>query len=193
MARTKKPKIPPTKYVKVGSIKENPDNPRIIKDEAFQKLVKSIKNFPQMLTVRPVVINSDKMILGGNRRFQAAIEAGRKEVPTITVEEWTDEQEAEFIIKDNVSSGEWNHEMLSEQWDAELLDAWGLENFKPDDVNLDDFFEEDEEGNIPATREGKHLIVFDFDDEKQYEKVKSELNKKKDSKEVTLCKLLGIE
>lgn len=113
--------------VPIGSIKQNPDNPRIIKDENFKKLVKSIKEFPEMLTLRPIVVNSDMVILGGNMRHKACIEAGLKEVPIIQATSLTDAQQKEFIIKDNVSGGEWDWTMLIEQYDEDQLTEWGLE------------------------------------------------------------------
>lgn len=120
MAKTKpniETTLPGIEIVPIGSIKQNTDNPRIIKDENFKKLVKSIKEFPEMLQLRPIVVNSDMIILGGNMRYKACIEAGLKEVPIIQATSLTDAQQKEFIIKDNVSGGEWDWEMLIEQYD----------------------------------------------------------------------------
>jgi DNA modification methylase len=113
--------------MKIGDIKPNPSNPRIIKDDKFAKLVQSIKDFPQMLELRPIVINSDNIVLGGNMRLRACKEAGLKEVPVMRADDLTPEQQAEFIIKDNVGFGEWDWEMLANEWEAEKLNEWGLD------------------------------------------------------------------
>lgn len=115
------------KKVKISDIKSNPNNPRVIKDDKFGKLVKSIKEFPKMLDIRPIVVNSDMIVLGGNMRLKACKEAGIKEVPIIFADDLTEEQQREFIIKDNVGFGEWDWEMLANEWDNEQLDEWGLD------------------------------------------------------------------
>jgi DNA modification methylase len=107
-------------------IKLNPNNPRIIKDDKFKKLVQSIKDFPEMLDIRPIVVNKEGIILGGNMRFKACIEAGIKEPPHVVVD-LTEEQQKEFLIKDNVSGGEWDWGALASEWDVEQLDSWGLD------------------------------------------------------------------
>jgi DNA modification methylase len=116
-----------SRKVKISEVKSNPNNPRQIKDDKFAKLVKSIKDFPEMLDIRPIVVNADMVVLGGNMRFKACKEAGLKEVPIIVAENLTDEQQKEFIIKDNVSGGEWDWDMLANEWEVEQLDAWGLD------------------------------------------------------------------
>jgi len=113
--------------VKISEVKSNPNNPRIIKDDKFQKLVKSIKEFPEMLNIRPIVVNADMVVLGGNMRLKACKEAGIKEVAIIKADELTDEQQKQFIIKDNVGFGEWDWEDLANNWDAEQLTDWGLD------------------------------------------------------------------
>ena len=110
----------------IDKIKRNPNNPRIIKDDKFEKLVKSIKDFPQMLEIRPIVVNDDMIVLGGNMRLKACQEAGLKEVHIIKASNLTEEQQKEFIIKDNVGFGEWDWDMMANEWDAELLNEWGL-------------------------------------------------------------------
>jgi DNA modification methylase len=112
--------------VKISTVKSNPNNPRVIKDDKFDKLVQSIKDFPQMLEIRPIVVNDDMIVLGGNMRLKACKEAGLKEVPIIKASDLTEEQQREFIIKDNVGFGEWDWEQLKE-WDGEELEAWGLD------------------------------------------------------------------
>jgi ParB-like chromosome segregation protein Spo0J len=112
---------------KIGDVKTNPNNPRTIKDDKFKKLVKSIKDFPEMLELRPIVVNSEGIVLGGNMRLKACKEAGLKEVPVIRAENLTEEQQKEFIIKDNVGFGEWDWEDLNNNWNAEELTEWGLD------------------------------------------------------------------
>jgi len=134
--------------VKVGEIKPNPNNPRIIKDDKFKKLVKSIQEFPQMLNIRPIVVNDDMVVLGGNMRLKACKEAGLKELPIIKASSLTEEQQKEFIIKDNVGFGEWDWESIANEWDAEQLTEWGLDipDFKPiqAEAQEDDFEVPDE-------------------------------------------------
>jgi len=114
------------KLIPIKDIKPNPNNPRVIKDEKFAKLVQSIKDLPEMAEVRPVVVNTDMVVLGGNMRLKAMREAGWKEVP-IEVVDWDEDKQRQFIIKDNVSGGEWDWEMLANQWDVEQLEEWGLD------------------------------------------------------------------
>ena len=132
--------------VKISEVKNNPNNPRLIKDDKFKKLVKSIKEFPQMLELRPIVVNDDMIVLGGNMRLKACKEAGLKEVPIIKASDLTDEQQKEFIVKDNVGFGEWDWDVLANEWDAVQLEEWGLDGF-PFDAELeaeeDDYTEPD--------------------------------------------------
>jgi ParB-like chromosome segregation protein Spo0J len=116
-----------TKTVKISDIKTNPNNPRLIKDDKFKKLVKSIQDFPQMLEIRPIVVNQDMIVLGGNMRLKACKEAGLKEIPIIYADDLTEDQQRQFIIKDNVGFGEWDWEMIANEWNAEQLDEWGLD------------------------------------------------------------------
>ena len=117
--------------VKISQIKANPKNPRIIKDDKFKKLIKSIKDFPEMLEKRQLVCFTDTdgklVVLGGNMRLKASKEVGLKELSIILADEWTEEQKAEFLIKDNLGFGEWDWQQLSSEWDTELLDEWGLD------------------------------------------------------------------
>ena len=115
------------KKVKLTEIKNNPNNPRILKDDKFTKLVKSIKEFPKMLEIRPIVVNSDMIVLGGNMRLKACKEAGLKEVPIVLADDLTEDEQKQFIIKDNVGFGEWDWEMLANEWEADLLEEWGLD------------------------------------------------------------------
>ena len=111
----------------ITDIISNPNNPRIIKDDKFKKLCQSIKEFPEMLELRPIVIDENNMVLGGNMRLKACIEVGLKEVPTIQAKDLTEEQKKEFIIKDNVGFGEWNWDDLANEWNVEDLSNWGLD------------------------------------------------------------------
>jgi ParB-like chromosome segregation protein Spo0J len=128
--------------VSVNKIKVNPNNPRLIKDDKFAKLVQSIKDFPEMLEIRPIVVNDDMIILGGNMRFKACKEAGLKEVSIIKASGLSAEKQREFLIKDNVSGGEWDWGIL-EKWDALQLDAWGID-VPIFDTNINDIEEVEE-------------------------------------------------
>ena len=111
---------------KISDIKLNPNNPRLIKDDKFKKLVQSIKDFPEMLNIRPIVVNNDMIILGGNMRYRACKEAGIKEIPVI-VTDLSEDKQREFLIKDNVSGGEWDWDMIANEWDELELIEWGVD------------------------------------------------------------------
>ena len=113
--------------VKINAIKTNPKNPRLIKDDKFKKLVKSIQEFPQMLELRPIVVDENNIILGGNMRYKACIEAGLKEIFILKAEDLTEQQKDEFIVKDNVGFGEWDWDILANEWDTDKLTEWGLD------------------------------------------------------------------
>jgi len=115
-----------SELVSISDIYANPSNPRTIKDESFKKLVNSVKEFPKMLEIRPIVVDADGMILGGNKRFDACIAAKLTEVHIVRAETLTEEEQRRFIIADNVSFGDWDYDSLS-GWDAAELEAWGLE------------------------------------------------------------------
>jgi hypothetical protein len=116
-----------SELIPISKVKANPNNPRIIKDEKFKKLVKSIQEFPQMLEIRPIVVNEEMIVLGGNMRLKACQEAGLKQVHIIKASELTEEQQKEFIIKDNVGFGEWDWNDLANNWDSDKLEEWGLD------------------------------------------------------------------
>ena len=113
--------------VKIETVKPNPNNPRLIKDDKFRKLVKSINEFPEMLQLRPIIVNSDMVALGGNMRLKACKEAGLKEVYIIKASNLTEAQQAEFIIKDNVGFGEWDWDLIANEYDEHDLRSWGLD------------------------------------------------------------------
>ena len=115
------------KNVKLSEIKSNPNNPRIIKDDKFRKLVNSIQEFPKMLEIRPIVVNADMIVLGGNMRLKACKEAGLKEVPIIFANDLTEDEQKQFIIKDNIGFGEWDWDMIANQWDSVELQEWGFD------------------------------------------------------------------
>jgi ParB-like chromosome segregation protein Spo0J len=111
----------------ITQIKPNPNNPRLIKDHKFKQLVKSIQDFPQMLELRPIVIDENNMVLGGNMRLKACLEAGMTDVPVIHANNLTEAQKKEFIIKDNISFGEHDFDILANEWNILELDEWGLD------------------------------------------------------------------
>lgn len=112
--------------IRVANLKPNPNNPRIIKDEKFAKLVESIRNFPEMLEARPIVVNKDMVVLGGNMRLKALIDAGLTEAP-VEIVDWDAEKQAQFVIKDNVSFGDWDWDNLANEWETTDLETWGLD------------------------------------------------------------------
>lgn len=113
--------------VDIKLVKANKDNPRIIRDENFEKLVESIRAFPEMLNIRPIVVNEEMVTLGGNMRLKACKAAGLDRVPIIRANNLTEDQQREFIIKDNVGYGEWDWDILANEWDADKLVEWGLD------------------------------------------------------------------
>ncbi len=134
--------------VSISSIKENDANPRFINKHKFQKLVNSVKEFPEMLSLRPIVVDKDNIILGGNMRYKACKEIGLKEVYIIQAADLDDKKAQEFIIKDNVGFGEWDWDVLANDWDTDLLEDWGL------DLNIDnaiDDLEEDDDIELPQS------------------------------------------
>tara|TARA_R110002020_G_scaffold159248_8_gene342940 strand:- start:1621 stop:2247 length:627 start_codon:yes stop_codon:yes gene_type:complete len=134
--------------VKVSKLKLNPDNPRVIKGYKFEKLVQSIQEFPEMLKLRPIVVDENNIILGGNMRYKASVEAGLKEVYAIQADNLSEKQKREFIIKDNVGFGEWDWDMLANNWDTDSLEDWGL------DLNIDNAInelEEDDDIELPQS------------------------------------------
>jgi len=169
------------KLVKITDVKPNPKNPRIIKDGKFQKLVKSIQEFPDMLNKRPLIVFTDVdnkyVVLGGNMRLKALNELKFKEIPVIIADEWTEEQKAEFLIKDNVGFGEWDWDSLANEWDAEKLDDWGLDVPKIAD------YEEIEPSGFDLTQ--KWFLNIEFENEQECEKWYNSL-----IEEVLICKIV---
>ena len=150
--------------VDIRQIRPNPDNPRVIKDGKFQKLVKSITELPQMLELRPVVVNRDMIVLGGNMRLKACEAAGLTEVPVIFAENLTPEQEREFIIKDNSSFGEWDWDLLANELDVDQLQEWGMD-IGGFDLSPDEF---DESFELPdGDKSPFQQMTFTMADEQQ--------------------------
>jgi DNA modification methylase len=136
-----------TQKVSIKEVIPNKSNPRIIKDDKFKKLVQSIKDFPQMLEIRPIVVDENNIILGGNMRFKACIEAGLKEIYILKAEDLTEQQKDEFIVKDNVGFGEWDWDILANEWDTDKLQDWGLD--LPLDVSVEELEAEEDDYEIP--------------------------------------------
>jgi len=179
----------------VKNIKPNPNNPRVIKDEKFRKLVKSIKDFPEMLQKRPLVcftdIDGKYVVLGGNMRLKASIEVGLKELPIILADDWTQEQRAQFLIKDNVGFGEWDWEQLQSEWDTEQLEDWGLDVPSWNEGSETDYSEKNKEIDVDSF-EDKMKMTFDFSSE-EYTFVRDALSKLNANKEIAILNLLGYE
>jgi len=158
--------------IKLSGIKKNPNNPRIIKDDKFNKLVKSIKEFPKMMELRPMVINNDDIVLGGNMRLKALQELNYKEVPDEWVkraDELTEDEQRRFIIADNVGFGEHDWEVLANEWDAAELEDWGLD--------IPGFDEKTNEDDIGENIEMTFKIEVSCENEEQQEKTYNELLK----------------
>jgi ParB-like chromosome segregation protein Spo0J len=170
----------------ISKVKANPNNPRIIKDDKFQKLVKSIQDFPQMLEIRPIVVNEEMIVLGGNMRLKACQEAGLKEVHIIKASDLTEEQQKEFIIKDNVGFGEWDWNELANVWDNEKLNEWGLD-VPVFEGNLDEFFNQPQEEQKQDS--GKITLEYTLE---ECERVKIELLKHGKTPEDAVFNLLGL-
>jgi|TARA_R100000084_G_scaffold109301_1_gene75500 ParB-like chromosome segregation protein Spo0J len=154
--------------IDIKKIIANNENPRTIKNEKFDKLCESIKNFPEMMEIRPIVVNDNYEILGGNMRFRACKVVGLKKVPIIKAKNLTEEQQKEFIIKDNVNAGQWDWDMLGNEWDSLKLGDWGMDVWQPEkEVDysiLDDFEMDDELENKEKNVKKGVLIEFNPED-----------------------------
>ena len=168
--------------VGINKIFENPANPRSINKQKFQKLVNSVKEFPEMLSLRPIVVNGDMVILGGNMRYKACKEIGLKEVYIIQAADLTDKQAEEFIIKDNVGFGDWDWDMLANGWDTKQLKDWGMDVWQPEedvDYSLLDEIDLDEEIKTLYDQTKKSIILeyptelFELEVKELYDKIKN--------------------
>lgn len=174
--------------VKISQVKENKDNPRYIKDSKFNKLVKSIKEFPEMLKLRPIVVNSDMIVLGGNMRLKACKEAGLKEVYILKADELTPEQQKEFVIKDNASFGEWDWDLLANEWNSVELEDWGVDNWQ----NIDDIETSDEFTLPDGDKEPFQQMTFTLADA-QAEVIKNAIADVKKTEEYNYVETFGNE
>lgn len=179
--------------IKITNIKLNPKNPRIIKDDKFTKLVKSITDFPQMLEKRPLVCFTDTdgkfVVLGGNMRLKAAKEVGLKELPVVLADDWTEEQKNEFLIKDNVGFGEWQWDELAADWAAQQLQDWGLDlpGFDLNSDNLGTDF------NLPdGDKAPFQQMTFTLADE-QADQIKIAIDEIKETEEYKYAETMGNE
>ena len=159
--------------VKISEVKLNPNNPRLIKDDKFKKLVRSIKDFPEMLNIRPIVVNKDMIILGGNMRYKACKEAGLKEIPII-ITDLSEEKQREFLIKDNTSGGEWDWEVLANEWNSEELESWGLDI---PELKAIDESEEGDEIKIPKSLQvipkKEYILIMADEDSEEWQELQS--------------------
>ena len=180
--------------MKLSDIKKNPNNPRLVKDDKFRKLCKSIEEFPQMMELRPIVVDADGVILGGNMRYEAIKANGMREVPDAWVkraDELTEEQKREFVVKDNVGFGEWDWDVLANEWDDLPLDDWGLD--VPDaDIGMDEAEAVDGFSLKDGDREPFQNMSFTFADE-QAERVKAAIAEMKASDEYKYAETFGNE
>ena len=166
--------------VKINSIQSNLKNPRIIKDHKFKKLVKSIKEFPEMLELRPIVVDENNLILGGNMRHKACIEAGLKEVYIKIAKGLTVEQKQEFIIKDNVGFGDWEWDILGNEWNSVQLSEWGLDVWQNEDDLEEPLFHEltEENKNKPSVIKITFANINDLQNaEKEIAQIVNKYNK----------------
>lgn len=151
--------------VKITDIHPNPKNPRLIKGDKFKKLVQSLKDFPEMTEVREIVVNKDHIILGGNMRYKAMLEAGWTEAP-VKVVDWSQEKQDEFVIKDNVAFGEMDWDAIANEWSELPLEDWGLDlpvGFGDEEVEEDEAPEVSSEPAISKLGEiyqlGRHRVM----------------------------------
>ena len=159
--------------IKIYKIKGNPKNPRIIKNDKFKKLVKSIQEFPEMLEKRPIVVDEDMMVLGGNMRLKASKEAGLKEVWIDIAKGWTQEQKDEFIVKDNVGFGEWEWDILANEWDSVILAEWGVDVWQNEDDT-----QNNDVNDISDNITEEYRIEIELSSEIEQQQVFNELTKK---------------
>ena len=153
--------------LKINELKPNESNPRIIKEAKFKKLVKSIKDFPEMLELRPIILDENNVILGGNMRYKACVAAGLKEVPVKIAKGLTEEQKEEFIVKDNVGFGEWDWDVLGNEWNNEKLGEWGMDVWQPEEAVDYSVLDDLDLGSTLSEKEAgvKRAIQIEFEPE----------------------------
>ena len=173
--------------VKISQVKNNPNNPRVIKNNDFNKLVKSIKESPWMLQLRSIIVNDDNIVLGGNQRLRACKEAGLKEVYIIKASSLTEEQQREFIVKDNLSSGEWDWDALANEFDMQSLNDWGLKL----PLQIEDSDEFGTAFDLPdGDKEPFQQMTFTLADE-QADQVRNAIEDIKRTEEYKYCETMG--
>lgn len=172
--------------VAIGEVKLSPYNPRVIKNDKFKKLMKSIMEFPEMLELRPMVVDEDMIVLGGNMRLRACMELGIQEVPVVKATGLTDEQKKEFVIKDNAAFGEWDWDLLANQWEIQDLSDWGLDipaSYFDEDVEPQfDMDELDKDLDTYINSKVKQITMY-FDNQ-QYEYALAKLQEIMDEREL---------
>jgi len=171
----------------ISKVRPNSENPRYIKDEKFKKLVQSLRDFPEMANVRPIVVNKEMVVLGGNMRLKAMQEAGWKEVP-VEIVDWSEEKQREFIIKDNVGFGEWDWDELANTWNSVELEDWGLDSWQ----NMDDIDTTDEFTLPSGDKEPFQQMTFTLADE-QAEQIKNAIADIKQTEEYKYVETMGNE
>ena len=151
--------------VKITQVRPNENNPRFIKDYKFKKLVTSIKEFPEMLKLRPIVVNNEMIVLGGNMRLKACKEAGLKEVWILKADELTEAQQREFIVKDNIGFGEWDWDLLANEWNNTQLGEWGLDVWNPEEDVDYSILNDIDLGNTLEEKTGgvKRALMIEFE------------------------------
>jgi len=135
----------------INDIKLNPNNPRYIKDDRYQKLKKNMQEFPKMMKLRPIITDDEGVILGGNMRYLAMKDLGYTEIPegwVVKASELTEEERKRFTITDNIPYGDWDYDILANEWDMTELQDWGIElpeieiNTEEDEFDVDKAIEE---------------------------------------------------
>jgi len=180
--------------MKLKDIKPNPNNPRVLRDDKFQKLKQSIAEFPKMLSLRPMVIDENNVVLGGNMRLRALQELGFNDIDEAWVKrssDLTEEEKKRFIIADNVAFGEWDWDTLANDWEVVDLEAWGLDIPQFDERGEIDYSDKNKEVDIEDL-EGLMTINLKYNEE-DYWKVKEQLSKVAHTPEQAVWKLLKNE
>ena len=172
----------------IKQIKPNTNNPRVIKGDKFKKLVQSIKDFPEMLELRPIVIDENNIVLGGNMRLRACTEAGLTDVPVKVAKGLTEDQKKQFIVKDNVGFGEWDWDILANQWDSVKLEEWGLDAWQ----NMDDIDTSDEFSLPDGDKEPFQQQTYTLADE-QAVQIKNAISDVKKTEEYKYVETFGNE
>lgn len=188
--------MPPLKIeiLPIESVKPNPNNPRVVRDRKFEALVRSIREFPEMLSVRPIVVNEEMIVLGGNQRLRACQAAEMKQVPVGIARGWTKEQQEEFIVKDNNDVGEWDWIKLAEQFGKDRVEKWGVDFPVVSELSAQDMdkFFKDNPKDAGAESESKHSITLHFT-EADFARVKEALGKIAGTPEMAVWRLLKLD